>query len=218
MHSLELGLLDKLPAKVQDGEEKDHHVSVFMLVINSIHWLREHTQSARSRKEKKKRPRKSDLRKQEIRHVPVVVEEDRVSANEGHDKGSNQTIVGCKRLEDTSVRECPSIKPLHLARLVEAKESEAHDAEVDELRRSDQTDEPVEHLGGVLPELEEGKHSEDKDNADAVVGYTGLVALGENFGSFPFKSKAVERSGGAVHIRVAGRECRGKNHGIDNVG
>ena len=57
---------------------------------------------------------------------------------------------------------------MRIARLLEADEREAHDTEIDELRRRDEVYEPLQHNGRVLRDLQEREQSQAQHDQHTV--------------------------------------------------
>lgn len=77
------------------------------------------------------------IAEQESRNVPKPGQENGVAADEGHDHGSRQGVVGAEGCPPGFVDECVAVETLDFASFFPAKEGECHDGEVDELGRGD---------------------------------------------------------------------------------
>lgn len=100
---------------------------------------------------------------------------------------------------------------------MEANVRETHDAEIDELRGRDETDEPAEHDGRVVGHLQEREQRDEQHGDDRVERHAVARAPGEDPGRLALEREAVQRARGAVHVRVAGGEGGSEHHGVDDI-
>lgn len=101
---------------------------------------------------------------------------------------------------------------MDVACLLPPEESVAHDAEVDELGGGHEVDEPLQHDGGVVRDLEEGEKRNGERKPDGVDRDSVPRAAREDVRSFAFQCETEQRAGSAVHVAVPGRESRCQNH------
>lgn len=193
--------LQHLPSDEQDREEEDleHFISTI------------HTRLAVDLRTY------HEVREQKVRHIPHPLQKYRVSTDKRHDERADQRIPRRIRLQHAPVRQRAAIQTLRLARLVEPQERKADDAKVDQLTSRNQADEPVQHDGGVLSELEERQERNHEHERDAVDRYTLLCAAGEELGCFSFQRETEERARRAVDVRVACGEGGGEDTCVDDV-
>jgi len=106
---------------------------------------------------------------------------------------------------------------LRIVRLLEADEREAHDAEIDELRRRDEVHEPLQHNGRVLRDLKEREQSQGQHDQHTVDRDALSRAAGQEARCLALESGPEQRARRAVDIAVPGRKGRREHHGVDDV-
>ena len=134
-----------------------------------------------------------------------------VPEEEHHEALTDQPDPGAVRLEFADVGELAAVDALDLAGLVEAQVGDAHDDVVDDAARGDQVDQPGEHLGGAVGELQEGEERKAHDDAETEEGDAVGGACGTDDVSFMDRR---ERRGQAAYIGagLVERDPRGRDH------
>lgn len=104
----------------------------------------------------------------ENRNVGTSLQKHRIAAHECHNETPCQSVPRGIQLAEALVRQGFAIKALRIARLLEADEREAHDTEINELRRRDEVHEPLQHNGRVLRDLQERDQSQAQHDQHTV--------------------------------------------------
>lgn len=143
-----------------------------------------------------------EVTEDEGRDIPLARQENCVSADEGHDRATDKAIPSEVRLTPPLERKAVAVKALGVASTLPADESHTHDGVVDQLRSSNQVDEPLEHCSSVRADLQESEQSDTEHNNGAVDGDTTASGASENLRRLAFECKSIERTRGAIDITV----------------
>ena len=140
-----------------------------------------------------------------------------VAVEDDDDTLDHHGDVGGVGLEPALVGEGVAVDALGLAGAVEEDVGGGHDDVVDETAGSEDVDQPREHLGGAVRDLQEGEEGEGHDHDETVDGHAATRTLGQEARGAPLEGKTVKRANGTVGVGVAGGEDGGEHEGVGDV-
>lgn len=143
------------------------------------------------------------ITKQKRLHLPKPRQKNCIPPHNRHHSRPHQSIHSHIWLSPSFVRQSFSLDALSVESAIPHEKSKTHDREIDQLRSSDEINEPTQNFRRSGRYRQKRQQANCQYSENASIRNSDTICFSENFGGFSFESEAEETAGGAIHVRIS---------------